>query len=211
MERFRTLVLRVCLAVAVGFAASAVSMAATSDDAAPVPVEAKEAPAEETAPGGLAATVGQVQTMAYALQQEARGKRLAVLKRLEAGEVTAEGALDELDKLPAPSAQFVQGDHPLVWLTVSVEEESQEVYVALPLYVVTWLIAEGPKMIPAEYMTGLKEQGFDIEALNLGPLLVAIGSLSYVEQPTPLFHVKQGAQEIKVMLLPDSAAVKKSE
>ena len=66
-------------------------------------------------------------------------------------------------------------------------------------------------MIPPEYKAGLKEQGFDFEALNLAPLLLALDSLSYVEQPTPIFHVKQGAQEITVMVQPSSSLTRKSE
>lgn len=206
MERFRTLVLCVCLAVAVGLTAAAVSMAATSDDAAPVPapvpVEAKEAPAEEKAVGGLAATVGQVQAMAYAWKQEAREKRLGVLKRLEAGEITAEEALAELDELPASPAYFRSADKPSAWLVLSINQDGQEVYVSLPLTLVRWLIAEAPKMIPEAYKTGLKEQGFDIEALNLMGLAMVVDAFGQVEKTTQVLRIKQGSQEIVILVEP---------
>lgn len=146
----------------------------------------------------------QVQAVLAVAKAQARAKRLEVLKKLEAGEINAQTALEELDKLPASPAQYSQGNVGNAWLSVTLMQgKGNEINIALPLTVVRWIIGEGPKLLPAEVRREIQsEMGFDVANLDLSVFLVALDVLSHISEPTPLFMLRQNGQEISIVVKP---------
>ncbi len=171
---------------------------------------ASAASAQENQAGGpsVSSAVGQVTATVVAKQAEVREDRLAVLKRLQAGELTAEAALDELDKLPSPAAYYA-GSGPSAWIKLDVSEPSaEEVHAALPLTIVRWFIAEAPGLLPPNVTGQMKQQGVDLETIDFKGISMMLGALAYATEPTPLFWVKEpGGQEIKVTVVPAGMSV----
>jgi len=172
--------------------------------AAEQPVESVEsAPAAEQ-PNPLL----QVQAVLAVAKAQSHAKRLEVLKKLEAGEINAQTALEELDKLPASPAQYSQGNVGNAWLSVTLMQgKGNEINFALPLTVVRWIIGEGPKLLPQEVRREIQsEMGYDVATLDLSIFLIALDSLSHVTEPTPLFMLRQNGQEISIVVQPGPPA-----
>jgi hypothetical protein len=189
-----------CLALAVFAAAlpAARLLAQTTGEVTPSGESSAEGEAAPS-PQGLAGALGQVTATAEAMKGQLQQKRLAVLKELEAGTITAEQALQKLDDLPAPPSYYRATGGRSSWLKIEVyEDESDNVMITFPLSMLRWLIVEGPKMLPKEMSDELKEEiGVDLTAIDLSGLALALDALSSVDQMT-LLQVQDGQQRVKI-------------
>ena len=156
--------------------------------------------------GAVISTARQVGAGLKAMQQDLRDKRLAILKKVEAGEMKAEQALDALDRLPSPPSHFQRPGERLLWLKAHVSDGArQEVEFAVPLSLIRWVLVEGPRLVPAPIVEEIKKEGMgmDIRALNLSGLALALDSLSQVRVKTTLLRVQDGDQRVEVTIEPE--------
>lgn len=204
MQRLKTVLAASFVAVLALALSARVGFAQTTEQPPAATSEKEEAPSQSS----VGTALNQANAAVLAMQQEARAKRLAVLKEVEAGNKTAEQALDELDRLPAAPSQYMSPTGRLAWLRVEVQEsQNEKVMIAVPLYVVRWLLVEGPKILPKEMtdrMTG--QTGIDFAALDLSGLAMALDALSLVTEPTPLLHVQEGSNLVKITVEPVGTA-----
>ncbi len=154
--------------------------------------------------GAVAGSVAHIASELKAMQQKYRAQRLEILKQVEKGELTAEDALEKLDRVPkAPGRSQRPGER--AWIRLHVRQgENEEVEFALPLSVVLWVIEEGPKLVPSQVADQLKQQsGMDLRQIDLSSLAGALESLGQVQTEVTLLHVKQGKQEVHVTIEPE--------
>ena len=159
--------------------------------------------------GGLVRVVKQAKQTADAMQAEAKAKRLEVLKRLEAGETTAEEALEELDALPASLSQYVAADGSDAWLLIAVKESGghNELNMSVPMSVVRWVVSEGPKMLPQEIREGIQTKmrvpvGGDNLGIDISGILPVVEMLTNVQEELPLLSLKDGENAASIIVKP---------
>ena len=194
---------RLSLPVILGCLLCAATVAAQEQ----VPNQATQATAP--AKSGVAAAVEQVSASLLATQETLRASRLAILKQVEAGSLSAEEALDALDKLPAPPRPSER----LVWIkgTIDAGEEAKATF-AFPLSVLTWGIEAFPRLMPPMVAEEMKQEvGIDPSALDLSGLALALDSLSQVQAKTTLLSVVQGQMSVVITLEPEVAQPREAE
>jgi len=160
----------------------------------------------KTPGGAVISTARQVGAGLEAMQQDLRKKRLAILKKVEAGEMKAEQALDALDRLPLPPSHFQRPGERLLWLKAHVSDgQNEEVDFAVPLSLIRWVLVEGPRLVPAPIVEEIKKEGMgmDISALNLSGLALALDSLSQIREKTTLLRIQDGDQIVEVTIEPE--------
>lgn len=166
--------------------------------------------ATQSAPegGGISVMVTKAKDMAAQAEADIRAKRIAVLEKLEAGDVSVEEALGMLDAIPVPSARYKAGG-PGSWFKLEIAKGQESVMAMVPSSIVRWTIVEGPKMakqaidnMPAEQQGGIPPEAKKFLDMDLSGFVTIVDAFADVSQETKIFHVSEGDETVMVTVVP---------